>query len=74
MSANKLPKEYKGFSTAELLAMWENVAGEHLKHEPEVPPEKTVAMRSLVREYRLSPESRINASDAILHYGAVLTQ
>ena len=52
MSENSLPKEYKGFSTAELLAIWKNIPNNTI-YDPETPVEKMIAMNGLFYEYAL---------------------
>lgn len=57
MIKNKtLPKTYKGYPTAELLKIWDQVAGEGIT--PGTPKEKILAMSDLLRKYKLSPESK----------------
>ena len=52
MSAHSLPKNYKGFSTAELLALWKSIPDRTLK-DPPVPEDKVLAMRYLLHEYAI---------------------
>ena len=52
MSGHSLPKEYKGFSTAELVALWKSIPDRTLK-DPPVSKEKISAMDDLLREYAL---------------------
>lgn len=47
-----LPREYKGYSTRELLDIFERIPGRGAINEPD---EKFAAMRSLMRVYRLAP-------------------
>jgi len=53
MHERNLPQSFEGFSTAELLRMWDEIPT--LKHEPQDPPGKVAAMRRLLREHRLAP-------------------
>ena len=46
------PDTYKGYSTAELIRVWEAIPH---NRRPTEPPEKVLAMRALLREYRLAP-------------------
>ena len=56
MQDKDLPKIYKGYSTEELLRIWEQVKGEGI---PEGTPKKKIsAMNEVVREYKLSGEAR----------------
>ena len=56
MENKTLPKTYKGYPTAELLKIWDQVAGEGIT--PGTPKEKILAMSQFLKEYKLSPESR----------------
>ena len=56
MKKTTLPKTYKGYSTAELLKIWDQVAGKGIT--PGTPKEKILAMRDLLSEYKISPEAR----------------
>ena len=50
MSGHSLPEEYKGFSTAELLALWRSIPDRTI-YDPPVPDDMGSAMRDLVHEY-----------------------
>ena len=53
MPDKKLPKTYKGYSTEELLQMYETIStGGSLKGQPR---EKILAMDHLLREFKLAP-------------------
>lgn len=54
MQYPQLPKEYQGFSTQELLAMWEAIPSGKLRRE-DFSAEQVKAMRELVMEYEISP-------------------
>lgn len=54
MKSTQLPSEYQGFSTQELLEMWEGIPSGQLRTE-DFPIEKIWAMRDLVMEYEISP-------------------
>ena len=56
MQDKDLPKTYKGYSTQELLRIWEQVKGEGICED--TPEEKILAMDELLREYKLSGEAR----------------
>ncbi|MBC8420874.1 MAG: hypothetical protein H8E10_20025 [Desulfobacterales bacterium] len=51
MAEQNLPERYKGYSTKELLEIWDQVAGDGIT--PGTPVEKISAMDSLLREYKL---------------------
>ena len=50
-----LPKIYKGYSPDELIDLYEKIGQGSLKGQPR---EKIIAMRDLLRVYKLSGESR----------------
>ena len=60
MTAQNLPQNYRGYSTKELLELWDNIPA--MRHDsPEVPGEKVLAMRGLLAEYRLDAEAMSHA-------------
>lgn len=63
MSGHSLPGKYKGFSTAELLALWKSIPDRTLDDPPN-PVEKISAMDDLLREYELLDFGR-NDDDAV---------
>ena len=52
MSEESLPKEYKGFPTAELLEIWKSFPDRNL-YDPPLHPGKNAAWRDLLREYAI---------------------
>jgi len=55
MNDMNLPETYKGYSTKELLAFW----GRYREgKEQDAPVEKILAMRGLLREYKIAPVFR----------------
>ena len=52
MHEQTLPKEYKGFSTAELLELWDGIPDNTL-YDPPSPKGMISAMDDLLREYEL---------------------
>ena len=52
MSEKNLPEEYRGFSTAELLAIWKSFP-DRILEDPPIPDDKNDAWRALLREYAL---------------------
>lgn len=55
-----LPDEYMGYSTRELLEMWDAISTD--EGIPGPPPEaKVIAMSELLSEYELSPEAKVGA-------------
>ncbi|MEF3696237.1 hypothetical protein [Desulfolutivibrio sp.] len=55
MDDMNLPETYKGYSTKELLAFWERYCE---GKERKAPVEKILAMRDLLREYKIAPVFR----------------
>jgi len=53
MSELSLPQNFEGYSTAELVKLWDGIP-RWWPGAPEVPPEKVGAMRHLLRQYRLA--------------------
>ena len=54
MNEQSLPQSYEGYSTKELLELWESIP--RRRHtDPEEPGEKVLAMRGLLADYRLAP-------------------
>lgn len=53
MSEECLPKEYDGYSTAELLQIWDHIPDTTI-FDPPVELEKLSAMRSILRKYALT--------------------
>jgi hypothetical protein len=54
MNEQNLPQGYKGYSTAELLALWRKIPSRKYG-DPASPREKVSAMRDLLKEHRLAP-------------------
>ena len=52
MSEHSLPKEYKGFSTGELLEIWKTFP-DRTMDDPPIPDDKNAAWSDLLREYDL---------------------
>ena len=57
MHEESLPKEYKGYSTQELLDLWLSIPGNSL-YDPPTSKKKISAMRDLLLEYRLTEVGR----------------
>jgi len=55
MNEMNLPETYKGYSTKELLAFWDRYCE---GKERKAPVEKILAMRDLLREYKIAPVFR----------------
>lgn len=54
MKEQELPKTYRGYSTEELLQMWEDIqTPQGIKED--TPEEKILAMRYLLKEYKIAP-------------------
>ena len=51
MQEKNFPKSYKGYETAELLEMWDQMAGDGIT--PGTPVEKIRAMSRFLRDYKL---------------------
>ncbi|MCC8166298.1 MAG: hypothetical protein LIQ31_09140 [Planctomycetes bacterium] len=58
MVTKELPKVYRGYSTAELLALLDKISG-GVKEESNNPPEMMIALAALAHEFKLTPEARI---------------
>jgi hypothetical protein len=56
MSEERLPKNYKGYSTQELLDLWESIPGRTI-YDPRVSKKKMSAMDDLLREYKIMDSS-----------------
>jgi len=54
MNEPSLPQNYKGFSTADLVRLWDSFP-ERTLDSPKVPEEMLSAMRDLQREHKLAP-------------------
>jgi hypothetical protein len=54
MNKENLPKEYKGYSTAELVTFWDGMNNQG-PDSPRVSPEFVLTMHALLKEYRLAP-------------------
>jgi hypothetical protein len=54
MNAQNLPQNYEGYSTKELLDLWQSIPQQTLESPPE-PKGKIRAMRRLLMDYRLAP-------------------
>ena len=55
MREENLPPNFRGYSTKELLELWESIPFRRHTDQDEPPGEMVLAMRGLLREYRLAP-------------------
>ena len=54
MNEPSLPENYKGYSTADLVRLWDSIP-ERTLESPRVPREMVLTMRDLLTEYKLAP-------------------